>query len=182
MLSYFTNNFSTNDSLVRLIVSIAFSITTVIIVFCSLLNYQGLKYSLLKAPYEQFHCNNLVVTLNLPNSEVCCDTAHGDSWLCIASLDTIGRVFSSLYAWMIPLAVAVTTLIVDLVQINVFQCSNILSPVEIQSTVLLSFLKNQSASKLSQSLAVLLVFFRKVLIVFGIILFRVVRSVGFYSS
>lgn len=177
MLKYFTKNFSTNDSLVRLIVSAVFFVTTVIIIFCSLLNYQGLKYSLLKAPFEQFHCNNLVVTLSLPNSEVCCDTGHEDSWVCIASLDIIGRTFSSLYAWAIPLAVASTTLLIDLLQINIFQCSNILSSVEIRSTVLLSFLKNQSANKLSQSMAVIIVFIRKALIVWCIILFRVVRNI-----
>lgn len=176
MWNHFTKDFTNNDALVRFTIVISFFITSLVIIFGSLLNYHGMKYSILKAPFEQFHCHNLVVTLSLPNSEVCCDSAHGDSWLCIALLDQMGKIFASWYAWIIPLSAATTTLVVDLIQINVFQFSNVLSRCETRSTILLSFLRDQSTNSVSQSLAVIIVFLRKAAAIILIIVFRLVRS------
>ena len=49
-------------------------------------------------------CRREVLAINVPNSNMCCDTSlRGSDWVCVAAYDRFNKVLSSSWAYLIPL-------------------------------------------------------------------------------
>lgn len=65
-----------------------------------LLNKGDLKFS----RSHTTDCSKGLLALNLEDSHICCDSpSHESNWICIASFDSLNYVFSSRWAFVIPL-------------------------------------------------------------------------------
>ena len=100
---------------VRSMVTVAFIVSALIIILGSGLNDLNLKYSRVtsKSPRS---CKKELFILTVPNSQLCCDTTYNaDDWVCVASFDTLNRIFSSKWAFQIPAIPIVMTIVAEYV-------------------------------------------------------------------
>jgi hypothetical protein len=85
--------------------------SVVIIIGCGL-NDQNLKYSRTTSPTRS--CKNELFILTVPDSQLCCETAfHDTDWVCVASYGTFDRIFTTMWALVIPLAPFAATVLSD---------------------------------------------------------------------
>lgn len=108
---------SYHNSGVVLINWVIFVLTAFIILWGSLINFKGLKYSRVNDQYrtteDQYRtCNHLLLELTTPDSQVCCD-GRAEDWVCRASYDEQGRLFTSGWAWIIPMSLPLTTMLCE---------------------------------------------------------------------
>lgn len=104
------------DARLRTYCVVALIATTLVVIWSSLLNSNGNKYTLTK--YRDDHCKlNYAIALDLPGSEMCCDEhRHGTSFLCIALFDEVNKLFTNaIFAFLIPILPAITTTFLDIV-------------------------------------------------------------------
>lgn len=103
-----------NPAGVALKYSLLFCVLLIVLVIAvgSSLNDKGLKYS--KA--VPMHCSEELFILSLPDSNLCCDVDyHYLDWVCVASFDRINTIFSSYFAFFIPLIPLLFTTITEVV-------------------------------------------------------------------
>ena len=61
-------------------------------------------------------CKKELFITSIPNSQICCDeNFHQYDWVCVASFNELNRVFSSLWAIVIPMLPLFTSMIFDLI-------------------------------------------------------------------
>lgn len=100
---------------VRGFVLFAFIVSASIIFLGSGLNDLNLKYSRVTSKSNRT-CRRELFILTVPNSQLCCDSPfNADDWVCVASFDTLNRIFSSKWAFQIPLIPLVLTMVTELV-------------------------------------------------------------------
>ena len=85
-------------------------IVLVILIGCGL-NDRSDKY----IRFRSEECKRGVLTINLDNSEFCCDDEHHVSdYICVAAYDYFNHLFSSLWAFFLPLLPGILTLLSEL--------------------------------------------------------------------
>ena len=94
---------------------IAFVIGTFITVLAIGLNDLNHKYARASST-ELRNCKNELFILSVPDSQLCCDRPNNAvDWVCIASNDSLNRLFSSKWAFQIPLLPIVMTVVMELI-------------------------------------------------------------------
>lgn len=99
-------SFNTIDQIMR---SILLCTVSSIVVFGSIWNITGHKYSKAR---EYPGCSHTIVNLYVPQSITCCD--NESSWICAASFDSINSIMSSYWSLIIPLLPCFSTFIFDI--------------------------------------------------------------------
>lgn len=99
--------------MLRFAVLSAFISGSLMILLGSGLNNLNHKYSHVSAPGVR-SCKRELFIRNVPDSRLCCDTSHNSvDWICIASYDKLNKIFSSKWAFQIPLIPVVITLLTE---------------------------------------------------------------------
>lgn len=97
-----------------------FFFISIFTIWMAFLNYEGLKYSRVKAIAPVVpgfsNCGNLLLELHNPDSWICCDeSSHNHLWICSAANDIVTKFMSSEIAWVLPLFPVFLTMLVDLI-------------------------------------------------------------------
>lgn len=99
--------------ILRFAVLSAFISGALVILLGSGLNNLNHKYSRVSAPGVRSCKRELFIT-NVPDSRLCCDTPHNSvDWICVASYDFLNKLFSSKWAFQIPLIPFVITVVTE---------------------------------------------------------------------
>ena len=99
--------------ILRFAVLSAFISGSLMILLGSGLNNLNHKYSRVSA-MEFRSCKRELFITNVPDSRLCCDTPHNAvDWVCVASYDFLNKIFSSKWAFQIPLIPVVITVLTE---------------------------------------------------------------------
>ena len=99
--------------ILRFAVLSAFISGFLMILLGSGLNNLNHKYSRVSALGVRSCKRELFIT-NVPDSRLCCDTPHNSvDWICVASYDILNKIFSSKWAFQIPLIPVVITVLTE---------------------------------------------------------------------
>lgn len=93
----------------RTAITIATVVGLILVGIFSGLNHLGHKY-IRAMPTED--CSKNILIMEVPDSELCCSNlAQESQWACVASYDTVNKIISSLWSFVLPLAPLVATVI-----------------------------------------------------------------------
>ena len=96
------------SSLDKFIWSFLVCTVSIIVIFGSLCNIAGHKYSRARG-YPG--CQKTILNLHVSDSLTCCD--QRSNWICTASFDSINNILGSYWSLVIPLVPLVITVIAD---------------------------------------------------------------------
>ena len=101
-------------SSLRAFLSSVFAICTFFVFVGAGLNDLDLKYA--RASSRSRQCKKELYILSVPDSTLCCETAyHEMDWVCTASFEPSHKIFTSMWAMLIPLCPLLMTIVSDLV-------------------------------------------------------------------
>ena len=101
-------------SSLRAFLSAVFVICAFFVFIGAGLNDLDLKYA--RASSRSRQCKKELYILSVPDSTLCCETAyHEMDWVCTASFEPSHKIFTSMWAILIPLCPLLMTIISDLV-------------------------------------------------------------------
>ena len=101
-------------SSLRVFLTAVFSICAFFVFIGAGLNDLDLKYA--RASSRSRQCKKELYIISVPDSTLCCETAyHEMDWVCTASFEPSHKVFTSMWAMVIPLSPLLMTIVSDLV-------------------------------------------------------------------
>lgn len=100
---------------------VAFVISAFITILAIGLNDLNHKYARVSASGPR-NCKSELFILSVPDSQLCCDRPNNAvDWVCIASNDSVNKLFSSKWAFQIPLLPFVMTMVMELIFSTVYR-------------------------------------------------------------